>query len=66
LFLLGVVLRSQLATFLDITPELSSSSPFILVEINSEKENNSIFVFQLDWPWFNYLLYRFICILVNI
>jgi small-conductance mechanosensitive channel len=31
LFLLGVVLRSQLSTFLDITPEMSSSSPFILI-----------------------------------
>jgi len=31
LFLLGVLLRSQLSTFLDITPEMSSSSPYILI-----------------------------------
>ncbi|CAF0883331.1 unnamed protein product [Adineta steineri] len=31
LFLLGVVVRSQLSTFLDITPEMSSSTPFILI-----------------------------------
>ncbi|CAF2722168.1 unnamed protein product [Rotaria sp. Silwood2] len=31
LFLLGVVLRSQLSIFLDITPEMSSSSPYILI-----------------------------------
>jgi hypothetical protein len=31
LFLLGIALRSQLSTFLDITPETSSSAPYILV-----------------------------------
>ncbi|CAF1088891.1 unnamed protein product [Rotaria sp. Silwood1] len=31
LFLLGIILRSQLSTFLDITPEMSSSSPYILI-----------------------------------
>ncbi|CAF0766340.1 unnamed protein product [Adineta ricciae] len=31
LFLLGIVLRGQLSTLLDITPEMSSSAPYILI-----------------------------------
>ncbi|CAF3180202.1 unnamed protein product [Rotaria socialis] len=31
LFMLGILLRSQLAIFLDITPEMSSSAPYILI-----------------------------------
>ncbi|CAF1090218.1 unnamed protein product, partial [Didymodactylos carnosus] len=31
LFLVGIVVRNQIATFLDISPESSSSAPYILI-----------------------------------
>ncbi len=51
---------------MDLTPEMSSSAPFILVEnLLNDKFLHSMIHFVLDWSWFGYILYWFACILVN-